>query len=275
MDQTSHAINVLSWASDIHLDHSKQEAYDHFINKIKEQNPSHVLLAGDIANATQVIDRLTSIQSALNTDIYFVLGNHDYYGSSIKAIRDEMITLVANHTGLFYLTQINDVIELNPQSALIGHDGWADAKEGDFQNSTVVLNDYILIDELSNISRHALKAKLHALGEAAADKLRPQLQKALSKYKKVIMLTHVPPFVECCLYQNKPSTSDWSPHFVCRSIGEMITQVMANFPDNELLVLCGHSHHHADYSPSKNIQVIVSGAEYGSPMPQDRIILDS
>src|SRR5438093_2989908 len=41
------------------------------------------------------------------------------------------------------------IFPLAPGVGLIGHDGWADAREGDYERSTVMMNDYRLIEERS------------------------------------------------------------------------------------------------------------------------------
>ena len=58
-----------------------------------------------------------------------------------------MAETIGGSQKMVYLSQAG-VVELTPSTALVGHDGWADARLGDFDHSDVVLNDYVLIDEL-------------------------------------------------------------------------------------------------------------------------------
>jgi 3',5'-cyclic-AMP phosphodiesterase len=37
---------------------------------------------------------------------------------------------------------------LTPNTALVGHDGWGDGRLGDLNWSGVILNDFLLIEEL-------------------------------------------------------------------------------------------------------------------------------
>lgn len=56
------------------------------------------------------------------------------------------------------------IVPLTDQSCIIGHDGWADGRHGDFWNSDVQMNDWRLIEELAGLDRATLLSKLHALG---------------------------------------------------------------------------------------------------------------
>jgi hypothetical protein len=85
--------------------------------------------------------------------------------------------MISASENLVYLSQTN-VVELTPSTALVGHDGWADARLGDFDGSDVILNDFMLIDELRcwkdhhTLDKPALRQALQALGDEAAGYLR-------------------------------------------------------------------------------------------------------
>lgn len=261
----------IAWATDIHLDSVEKEAYEALIAEIKGQQPDLLLLSGDIANGRIVISCLESLKKDLGIPIYFVLGNHDYYGTGIELQRGRVHDACGE--GLTYLNYA-EPISLDNGWALIGHDGWADGKEGSFFNSTVGLNDYVYIDDLAGTSPERRFAKLNMLGEEAAAYLRQQLEKAFVDHKKVILVTHVPPYRQACCYHGAPSDDNWAPHFVCQSVGTMLLDVMSKNPDKEALVLCGHCHHEADVSPLENLRVIAGHAVYGAPQAQDPILLE-
>ncbi|MDO8509614.1 MAG: hypothetical protein Q7S24_00545 [bacterium] len=86
-------------------------------------------------------------------------------------------------------------VELNKDTALIGHSGWADGKFGDYNDSSVMLNDYILIDEFIGLNKNQRLKKLNDLGVEAAAKIKKNLISAFKNYQKVICLTHVPPLI--------------------------------------------------------------------------------
>lgn len=76
---------------------------------------------------------------------------------------------------------------------------------------------------------------------------------------------HAPPFRGACIYEGKVTSDNWAPHFVCRSMGDMLLEEMTRHPDKRCLVLAGHSHHAADISPVANLRVVVSASDYQSP----------
>jgi len=262
----------ITWATDLHFDMADTNAYKAFKENVIAKQPSVLLLAGDIANSTLINDYLSMLSRDFSVPIYFVLGNHDYYLGSIRKVRDAVQALAKELPRCHYLSR-ESVVRLTPQTALIGHDGWADGKAGDYEHSEVLLRDYFEIQEFQGLSKTNRLQLLHALGQEAADKIRIDLEKALEEYSNVILLTHVPPFVETCLYQGEPSRPEWSPHFVSKAVGDVILEIMSKHPQQNLAVLCGHSHHQAHVSILPNLTVIVGGAEYGTPMPQAPFLL--
>jgi hypothetical protein len=80
----------------------------------------------------------------------------------------------------------------------LGHDGWADGRPGDYAVSDVFLNDYLLIKELAGLDAEARLGRLHDLDDEAAAHFRAGLPAALSGFRRLIVLTHVPPFREAC-----------------------------------------------------------------------------
>jgi predicted MPP superfamily phosphohydrolase len=259
---------ILHWTTDLHLDHCQAEEYREFVENVKQRTPPFLLLAGDIAEGASVTEWLSQISTDLSCPIYFVLGNHDFYGASIEKTRKAVEKAAEQNTLLTYLSPLEHEIEISPNVALIGHDGWADGKADDYTNSNVVLRDYVVINDLAVLDKETRRKKLNSLGEESATQLAKQLESALEHYTTVVCITHAPPFSEACLYENQPSSPDWAPHFVNSSLGDMLLQTMKQHPENSLLVLCGHTHHKAECSPLPNLRVIVGAAEYGNPSLQ-------
>ena len=68
-----------------------------------------------------------------------------------------------------------------------------------------MLNDYLLIEELTGLDRATRLRKLNALGDEAADHLRSLLPYALAHFRRVLTLLHVPPFREACWHEGRVS----------------------------------------------------------------------
>ena len=272
----------LSWATDIHLDHCDDSAFERFIDSLKAESPDALCLTGDLSEAPRLAHDLTRVADALGVPVYFVLGNHDYYHGSIAEIRQAMTQLTQNHPLLFWLPATPEAgIALTPKVRLIGHGAWGDGGNGNLDESWIRLQDFRKIkelieangntDHLSAEERKArpitqeLKTLLRELGKEGAEFLEPRLHKALETSQHVYLLMHPPPFREACLYGTEMADDHWAPHFTCRAVGDMLKRVMAECPDRQLPVLAGHTHNIHDAWVYPNIRVCVGAAEYGHP----------
>src|SRR5262249_51209401 len=165
------------------------------------------------------------------------------------------------------------VVPLGREAALVGVDGWADGRLGDYVRSPVMLNDYVLIAELAGLTKAARLSRLNELGDTEAALLSPLLAEALSASRRVIVATHVPPFREACWHEGKISDDDWLPHFTCRAVGQVLRQAALDHPDRKIRVLCGHTHGAGTADILPNLKVVTGGAEYGEPRVQGTIDL--
>jgi 3',5'-cyclic AMP phosphodiesterase CpdA len=210
------------------------------------------------------------MEDLLERPIYFVLGNHDFYRGSIAETRRRVAEAASRSRCLRYLTELG-VVELSPTTALVGHDGWADGRCGDWQNTDVMLNDFFLIQEVHKLDwgfrldKLALLPLLNALGDQAAAHFRATLEKAAAEYAQVIAVTHVPPFDEAAWHMGRHSDANWLPFFASQAAGDAMREVMAAHPNSQLLVLCGHTHSSGEVAVGNNIRVLTGGARYEHP----------
>ena len=264
----------IAWLTDIHLNFLDDRGRRRFAEAVAERSPDALVISGDIAESPDVVAYLEEMAAILRRPIYFVLGNHDYYRGSILETRREIARMEGRSESLVYLNTAG-VVELTPTTALVGHDGWGDARLGDFYRSGVLLNDFFLIDELRRFSgalgildRPPLERALQALGDEAANHFARVLPEALQTHRRVVAVTHVPPFREAAWHQGKYSDDDWLPFFACKAVGDCLLDVMQSRPDRELLVLCGHTHGGGQAQPLDNLQVLTGAAEYCEPAVQ-------
>ncbi|MGH7194395.1 MAG: metallophosphoesterase family protein, partial [Candidatus Saccharimonadales bacterium] len=229
------------WLTDIHLNFLKAAGVEAFLRQVADASPAVLLIGGDIGEAPDVVGRLRVIGERFDCPIYFVLGNHDYYFGSIRRVRTEVEELCREQTNLAFLTTAG-VCELAPGVGLLGHDGWADARLGDYERSLVMMNDYRLIEELAGVAKRERWPLLREMGDAAAAHVDRWLPEALARYDRVFFLTHVPPLREACWYQGQISNDEWLPHFTCLAVGQTLLKIMRDYPERRLTVLCGHTH---------------------------------
>jgi Icc-related predicted phosphoesterase len=263
----------VAWVTDIHLNFLSPEAIRAFCRRIASEEPDYLLVGGDIGEADSVESGLVTMEHELACPIRFVLGNHDFYRGSIPAVRAAMAALSRRSFRLGYLSCVG-VVGLTERTGLIGHDGWADGRLGDYANSPVMLNDYVFIQELAWLDRQTRLERLNALGDEAAAHVRRVLPEALARFETVLLLTHVPPFGEACWHEGRISDADWLPHFTCGAVGDALRSLMQARPDRELRVLCGHTHGAGRVRILPNLEAITGGARYGSPELQGILEVD-
>ncbi len=289
----------LSWATDIHLDQCEPEAFEAFIEALRAENPDGICLTGDLSEAPRLQADLERVAEAVGVPVYFVLGNHDYYHGSITEVRETMMQLTATHPLLRWLPATPEAagIALGSNTRLIGHGAWGDGGNGNIRESWIRLQDFRKIAELNTsngtangtangeadkLSPEERKARpitealiemLQHLGQEAAEFLKPRLLQALQTAPNVFLLMHPPPFREACLYGTEMADDHWAPHFTCKAVGDMLIEVMAQHPEQQLTVLAGHTHNIHDAFVYPNIRVCVGAAEYGHPGVAQSFIL--
>ncbi len=255
------------WLTDIHLNFLSPVGMEKFLSQVRGCGPDCIFISGDIGEAPRLTWYLRRLENAWGCPIYFVLGNHDYYMGSFDEVTTAITRLCQESSHLKWLTGAG-MVELNPDTALVGHDSWADGRCGDYEHSDVLLNDYVLIRELSNLDKQTRLEKLNVMGDSAALYVRQWLPQALQHYPHVYFLTHVPPFPEACWHEGQLSDDDFLPHFACKAVGDALLDIMADFPNQQLTVLCGHTHGSACIQVRDNLLVMAGEAEYGVPKIQ-------
>jgi predicted phosphodiesterase len=263
----------LAWATDVHLNFVDEPTLLEFFQGIKGSGVEAVLLGGDIAESSDLVRWLRILEQELARPIYFVLGNHDYYGSDVATVRQSVQELGSEL--LFWLPQVG-LVSLTSHTALVGHGGWGDARIGEFSPREVLLNDYLMIGDLLDSAggpnrstflkeEDGLKRKLQQLGDDAARVLRPALLGAVERFPEVIVLTHVPPFRESCWYEDTISSAKWLPAFTCKVMGDLLLEAADSHPDCRITVLCGHTHGEGEAHVRPNVFVRTGSARYGRP----------
>ena len=233
-----------------------------FYDRIKAENPDVLFVTGDIGESDSVarfVDELAAI-----APIYYVLGNHDYYRSSIHEVRRKLPP--------GWLPALEPA-PLTERTVLLGVDGWADARCGDLQ-SNVQLSDWQLIEEFAPVryDRNARIELLRELGTTEAFVLGELLARAPAS-EHLVVLTHVPPFPEACIYNGAQSEPAWLPWFTCIATGEVLAEYARAHPQQRITVLCGHSHGAGVCHPEPNLEVRTGGwppgiEGYGNPIVQ-------
>lgn len=251
-----------TWLTDIHLNFMRPLALKAFYDRVKQETPDVLLVTGDIGESDSVgrfVDDLRAI-----APIHYVLGNHDYYRSSLRAVRTGLPPGWLPGEGAVQLTE---------RTVLLGVDGWGDARCGDLA-STVQLSDWQLIEELAEV-RYDRAARIERLQEWGTTEafVLGELLAAAPPSEHLLVLTHVPPFPEACVYDDAQSEPAWLPWFTCIATGEVLAEYARAWPQKQITVLCGHSHGLGTHRPLPNLEVRTGGwprgiEGYGNPVVQ-------
>ena len=200
----------IAWVTDIHLNFLPADACAAFLDELASLNLDGLIISGDIAESHDVAEYLVRIGEAVAGEVYFVLGNHDFYYGSVRGVRAAMDALCHRQPRLHYLSSAGP-IELAPEVALVGHDGWADGRLGDYPRSLIFLHDYQLISELSLFGKAERRKVLEALGDEAAAHIRSVLPAALAEHRQVFLVTHVPPLRQPAGTKGRSPTTSGRP----------------------------------------------------------------
>lgn len=224
-----------------------------------------VIISGDIAESHSIKKCLRGFAKGYGKDIFFILGNHDYYEGSWAGVHTAVGGL-ATTPNLHWLRQ-KGVIELAPDLAICGNEGWYDARAGldPLRKVAVKMCDFDLIKELRHLHDFNRIMKIREVARHWAAEAAIHLREACAKYKNVVFVTHVPPFPDATWHQGQVSNEDWLPWMCNVTMGDMLIEVAYEFQDVSILVLCGHTHSPGEVQVSPNLRVLTGEAKYWYP----------
>lgn len=259
----------LVWATDTHFDHARDGWMERFAEQARSLCADTLLITGDVSDAAHVFDHLKELSALLpGVRIFFVLGNHDYYGASIAMVRKYAADDFPKEPGAESAAWLgaSGPVMLGDRTALVGDDGWYDGRNGNFFRSDIELNDFHHIAELTTPNRQERLRLIKELADASADRIERLIGEAAAMpgVEKIIVATHVPPWPGAAWHMGRTSDNSWQPFMSSRSVGLAIEKA-AGQTDKEFLVLCGHSHSPGVHRPSQQITCETGQAQYGRP----------
>lgn len=256
----------LLWVTDLHLETLSSNQFTKFLKDLKAHPSKVLLITGDLSLSLLVERHLTQLSKALpEKRICFTLGNHDFFGGSIEGVEERINRLCKGSSNLIHLDG-NQIIPLCDDACLIGHRGWADGRAGLGSRSWARNADFWMIKDLRG-SRHEAFRKIATLGDESAKAFRSILPQALSRYRRVVVATHVPPFRQGLRFGERKCEPARYPHFVNIAAGMVIGGIAKEFPRKMIQVLAGHTHTQRSATILPNLTVEVGAPRFFNTLP--------
>jgi predicted phosphohydrolase len=251
------------WLSDLHMNTSLLPALKRFLlRNAGEGDPDGLFITGDISSGRWIESDLRFLAKHFSGPIYFVLGNHDLHGRHIESVHSDVRRVSREHPNLRWMRD-EGVIPLSQDVALIGADGWYDARHGDPRHLRWT-PDWFLVHDALHLPSHAARVEeWRRLARASAEALEARLTAALDGgYTTVYVLTHVPPWKEATRAVGTLMESFWLPYNTNAAAGEAIERVMAGRNKKRCVVLAGHTHTPCTIRVTRNIECSVAPPSY-------------
>jgi len=270
----------ITWATDIHLDFITSDN-NFFITSCNLDmfcslfdGSDAVILSGDISTAPQLRNHLSALETRLKRPIYFVLGNHDFWGSNIAETRASATSLSNSSKYLRYLSTV-PYIELTKGVVAVGHDGWYDGLYSEprfsnfFMNDWSHIGDYMGVNQNLDVDYETILTLARSQANLAANHVAAGIKSALEQMnpRKIVVVTHVPPFTQP-LDLSHETKQNLYPWYSSKIMGDMLLTVASNNPRVDFEVFCGHCHIKYGGQIIPNLKLHSGGVEYSVPRPQ-------
>jgi len=256
-------VESLTWLTDPHLEFCGYRTRHQLYDSINQAAGEIVLITGDLSAGSHRLAQYTELAEQIKKPVYFVLGNHDRYGTTFANTE----RVVKRVTALFsHMVRLNgsQIIPLSNSVALIGVDGWADGLGGEGPKTKARINDFYQILDFATDPEPQVFREMKERAGKYSRALRPSLIRTLKQYQTTIIATHVPPYEGAAWHEGRTSSPAYQPFFSSPTMGKMIKAAVAEHPGKSVLVLCGHTHSSGIYCDG-NVLVLTAGARYGFP----------
>lgn len=249
----------LAWITDTHFNFIKDKTKEQLVLLKYKTECDNLIITGDIAESDSIENALKTLSEHFKS-VFFVLGNHDYWGSSISEVRGRVREFSSKFPNLHYMD--GKLERLTEEVAIVGSNGFYDGRNGMatdiFGRPIVKLNEWAYIDEFKGKSFSTLLNAIQEVAFGYAQEAKEALIQACQKFKKIIFLTHIPPFPQATM-----SDGFHLPWYSSEIMGDVLSEVASEFPSTQIHVLCGHTHYPVTYHHFDNLVVHAGVADYG------------
>jgi predicted phosphohydrolase len=240
---------IVQVASDLHLEFFKRSL------KIKRVMPTIIqpaapvlILAGDIFRIDHIDygKELFDYVSKKWERVFFLCGNHEFYGSSIEGGLAKLQALISNYQNVFLLN--NTSYDLCPGYRIVGGTMWSHIHDENKVEVFHNMNDYVQIEDLST-------AKVNRMHQEFNDFLASECKQAIEDNVKLIVATHHAPLLDIMT----------DPIYRGDKMNDAYCSDMSAFMKDPVVFWCsGHTHFPCKFV--HNDQVFVYSNPRGYPM---------
>ncbi|MEO6052499.1 MAG: metallophosphoesterase [Chthoniobacterales bacterium] len=139
---------TIAWMTDLHLHQANPANRTKFLKELVAAEFDAAIITGDISTSSQVIEDLASLSDACgNRNLFFVLGNHDFFDASFSSVDVAVEKLCKTRDNLHYLEH-GGTHRLAENLGLVGCRGWSDGRAGLGSDSRIYSSDAFRIRDL-------------------------------------------------------------------------------------------------------------------------------
>lgn len=251
----------IAFCSDLHLNFIPKNEIINFANKITDTGCDILLISGDIAESQSLDECLSLLANTFCKPIYYVLGNHCYYKSSIK----DTINYCNKYLNTGYLNFMdNRIVKINNEITLIGQNIFYDLSVGNLTGDFDIA-DFDQIKDFKPLMYP--KQRLDYFQNKAREdaiNLHNLIEEAVNYSKKIIYLAHPPLDEDISFYGDRKSPSYSIGYFCNKIVGDKLKEMASKYLNIDFLALTGHSHYRASYEVD-NLKMYVAAAKYYEP----------
>ncbi|WP_133128298.1 metallophosphoesterase family protein [Legionella nagasakiensis] len=244
------------WLTDLHVDRLSKQDYQHLLGRIYNAAADVIWLTGDIGDPPYNWRFLATLLEQIKTSVYFVLGNHDFYGLHIAEARSKAVELMRDYPNAYYLTAMPPLI--SNDVLLAGVDGWANTGRIPLLERTW---DGDEIQDWRGNTLASLQAHMNQEAKKDAEQLIIKCQQGINKaIKKIYLLTHVPPGQA---YWENDSVKSWQAKrtvYYSQALAAALDELKACYPDVLFNLFSGHLHRPCNYRIGDQVQGFVADA---------------
>ena len=238
--------------TDLHMNR-----YPRFFNKRllrKAKDCDALLVMGDITTGLHTEKHLEMLGNSCK-DVYFVLGNHDFYTSSFQEVSIK-VKEFCNGKNLWWLDD-EEPVEVFPGTWLLGVDGWYDGAHGDTFFMDINFDRMMIKDLLLKRRMEERAALIRERSEFFAEKFSQKMQKVPMDAKRVVVATHYPPWMGPIRHI---LDAFWLPQSVNSTLALALEKAAAERLETDFQIFCGHVHKTYEVRPAENVHCSVLDA---------------